>query len=184
MAGKWELEAFDGISDEADRPVMIDLAESLDQRRQIVTGKIGHQAVKLCIGPGLDQPRGRGLIADLVEEALAPGVAALKHQRGIELVRALVDPLAQRFAAGLAERLFQQRAVFEDDHIPPERLKQLLVARPQTLADDGIQTLAVVVDDPPAIAQALLPAFEDRLEDVAFVEFGITDERDHAALRP
>ena len=77
----------------------------------------------------------------------------------------------------------QQRAVFQDHDVPAERLEQRLVARPQALADDGIETLAVVVDDPPAIAQTLLPAFEDRLEDVALVELGVADERDHAAFR-
>src|SRR6185503_19925831 len=33
-----------------------------------------------------------------------------------------------------------------------------------------------------AIAQALLPAFEDRLEDVALVELSVADQRDHAAF--
>src|SRR5262249_21358607 len=54
--------------------------------------------------------------------------------------------------------------------------------RPKALADHRVEALAVVIDDPPAIAQALLPAFEDRLEDVAFVELGVADEGDHAAL--
>src|SRR5262249_1434467 len=85
-------------------------------------------------------------------------------------------------AARLAERLLQQRAIFEDDDIPAEGLKQRLEPRPQALADHRVEALAVVIDDPPAIAQALLPAFEDRLEDVAFVELGAADEGDHAAL--
>ena len=84
----------------------------------------------------------------------------------------------------MAERLFQQRAVFKDDHVPTKRLKQLLITRPQALADDSIETLAIVVDNPPAIAQPLLPTFENSFEDVAFVEFGIADERDHARFRP
>ena len=184
VAGKRQAEALDGIGDKADRTVVIDLAESLDQRRQVVTGEISHQAVKLRVGARLDQPFDWVLIADLVEEALAPSGAALKHQRGVELVGTIVDPAAQRFATRLAERLFQQRAVFEDDHVPTKRLKQLLITRPQALADDSIETLTVVVDNPPAIAQALLPAFENSFEDVAFVEFGIADERDHARFRP
>jgi hypothetical protein len=43
--------------------------------------------------------------------------------------------------------------------------------------------LPVVVDDPPAIAQALLPAFEHGLEYVALIELGVADERDHATFR-
>src|SRR5262249_37415037 len=67
---------------------------------------------------------------------------------------------------------------------PAEGFEQRFVARPQTLADHRIEALAVVVDDPPAIAQALLPALEDGLEDVAFIELGVAHERDHAAFGP
>ena len=146
-------------------------------------GEIGHQARKLIVGARLDQPRHRALIADVVIEALAPGGAALEHERRVELVRTLVDPFAQALAAGLAERRLQQRAILEDHHLPAEIAEQRLVARPQALADHRIEALPVVVDDPPAIADVLLPAFEDRFENIAFVELGIADQRDHAALR-
>src|SRR5712691_4798784 len=161
---------------------MIDLAEGLDQRRQVVAGEVGHQPRQLLVGPRLDQPRDLALVADLVDEPLAPSGAALEHQRRVELVRAIVDPLPQPLAARLAERLVQQRAVFEDHDLPAEGLEQRLVAAPQPLANDRVEALPVVIDDPPAIAQALLPAFEDRLEDIALVELGVADERDHAAL--
>src|SRR4029077_458978 len=120
--------------------------------------------------------------ADLVEQPPAPGGAALEHERGVELVRAIVDPLAQSLATGFAERLVEQRTVFENDHIPAEGLEQRLIARPQAFADHGVEALAIVVDDPPAIAQALFPTFEDGLEDIAFVELGIADQRNHATF--
>ena len=113
---------------------------------------------------------------------LAPGRAAGEHQRRVERVGAAVDPGLELVAARLLERRLLQRAVFHDDDVPAEILEQLLVALPQALAHDGVEALPVVVDDPPAIAQALLPAFEQRLEDVAFVEFGVADQRHHAAL--
>src|SRR5262249_45742212 len=91
-------------------------------------------------------------------------------------------PVAHSLAPRFAEGLLHWRAVFEDDHVPAEGLKQRLIARPQALADHRIEALAVVIDDPPAIAQALLPALEDGLEDVAFVELGVADQRDHAAF--
>src|SRR6185436_14127640 len=134
---------------------------------------------QLGIGAPLDQPRHLALIADLVEKALAPGGAALEHQGGIELIRAIVDPLPQPRAAGLAEGLLEQGAVFEDHDIPAEIAEQRLIARPQALANDRIEALPVIVDDPPAIAQALLPAFENCLEDIALVELGIAHQRDH-----
>ncbi len=180
VAGERQAEALDGVADETDRPVMIDLAEGLDERGQVVAGEVGHQAMKLVVRARLDQPRDRALVADLVVEALAPGGAALEHQRGIELVGTAVDPLPQALAAGLAKRFIEQRAVFEDHDVPAEGREQPLVARPQPLADDGVETLAVVIDDPPAIADVLLPAFQDRLEDVAFVELSVADQCDHA----
>src|SRR5262249_34550983 len=122
-------------------------------------------------------------VADPVGGALAPGGPALEHERGGGLVRTIVDPLAQSLSASLAEGLLQQRAVFENDDVPAEGFEQRLIARPQPLADHRVEALAVIVDDPPAIAQALLPTLEDCLEDVAFVELGVADERDHAAFR-
>ena len=53
----------------------------------------------------------------------------------------------------------------------------------QPVADDRVEALAVVVDHPPAVAEVVLPAFEQRLVDVALVELGVADQRDHAALR-
>ena len=132
----------------------------------------------------LDQPRHRSLVADLVIETLAPGRAALEHQRGIELVRTVIDPASQHFAAGLGKRGLLERAVFEHHHVPAEIAEQVLVALPQPFAHHGVEALPVVIDDPPAIAQTLLPAFEDGLEDIALVELGVAKERDHAAFRP
>ena len=103
VPGERQREAFDGVGDEADRAVMIDLAEGVDQRRQVVARKVRHQAMKLRVGACLDQSRHRTAVADLVEQPLAPGATALKHQRGVELVRTTVDPVAQSIAAGLAE---------------------------------------------------------------------------------
>ena len=95
--------ALDGVADEAGRPVIgRGLAERLDHRRQIVPAEIAHQPRELLVGTLLDQPGNRALIAELVREALAPRGAALEHQRRIELVRAVVDPFAQGFAARLA----------------------------------------------------------------------------------
>ena len=149
-----------------------------------MAGKVGHQLRQLGIGAGFDQACDRALIADLFEEALAPSGAALEHQCRIELVGTPVDPLPQLFAAGLAEHLLQERAVLEDYDIPAEGFEQNLIARPQPFADDRVEALPVVIDDPPAIAQALLPAFEDRLENVALVELGVADQRHHATRGP
>ena len=49
--------------------------------------------------------------------------------------------------------------------------------------DDGVEALAIVVDDPPRVAQAVLPSLKHRLGDVAFVEFCIAEKRNHPAFR-
>ena len=185
VAGERQPRALDGVADEAGRPVVRRCrVERLDQRRQVVPAEIAHQPRELVVRALVDQPRHRPLIAEVVHQALAPRRAALERQRRIELVRAVVDPGAQRLAARLLERGLLQRAVLDDHDVPAERLEQRLVARPQAFADHRVEALAIVVDHPPAIAQALLPAFEHRLEDVALVHLGIADQRDHAAFRP
>ena len=184
MPGKRQPIAFDGVGDEADRAVVINGVKRCDDRRKIVAAEIVHQAGQLIVAAGFNEPRHRALVADLVEQALAPRRAALEHQRRIKLVRAVIDPLPQHFAARLGKGGLLQRAVFENDNVPAEIAEQILVALPQTLAHHGVEALPVIVDDPPAIAQALLPAFEDRLENIALVELGVAEKRDHAAFRP
>ena len=106
VAGERQAEALDRIGDEADRPVVLArLLEGLEQARQVVAAEIGHQPRQLLVGALLDQPRHRPLVAEIVEQALAPGGAALEGQGGIELVRAGIDPVAQALAAGLLEGL-------------------------------------------------------------------------------
>ena len=168
----------------ASKALLIDAGESLGDRSKIVAAEIVHQPRQLVVAAPFDQPRHRPLVADLVIETLAPGRAALEHQRRIKLVRAVIDPLPQHFAARLGKGGLLQRAVFENDNVPAEIAEQILVALPQTLAHHGVEALPVIVDDPPAIAQALLPAFEDRLENIALVELGVAEKRDHAPFRP
>ena len=122
--------------------------------------EIGHQPRQLVIGAALDQPGNVALIADIVEQPLAPGGPALEGQSRIELVRTIVDPFAQALAARLGESRFQQVAIFQDDDVPAEIAEDRLEPLPQALAHHRIEALAIVVDDPPAIAQSMLPAFE------------------------
>ena len=47
----------------------------------------------------------------------------------------------------------------------------------------AVEALPVVVDDPPDVADVVLRALEHRLEDVALVELGVADDRDHPSGR-
>ena len=87
VAGKRQAETFDGIGDEADRPVVIDGVEGVDDGAQIVAAEIVHELRQLVIAARIDERCDGSLVADLVGQALAPGRAALKHQRGVKLVR-------------------------------------------------------------------------------------------------
>src|SRR5271169_3546187 len=126
--------------------------------------EIVHQGGKLVVGASVDEQANVALIADSIVQSPAPGSSSGKHQRGTKRVWTIVDPLTQLFAARLLESGLLQRAIFQNYDVPAEILKQLLVALPQPFAHDGVEALPVVVDNPPAIAQPLLPAFEQRLE--------------------
>ena len=112
VAGKRQPVAFDRVGDEANRTVVIDPVEGVDDRSEIVTAKIIHQPRQLIVAAPLDELGHRSLIADLVKQPLAPGRAALEHQRRIELVGAAIDPLPQYVATRLAEGRLLKRAVF------------------------------------------------------------------------
>src|SRR5579872_3991242 len=146
--------------------------------------EIIHQGGKLIVGALVDEQANVALIADRVVESLAPGSSSGKHQRGVKRVRTIVDPLAQLLSTRLLERGLLQRAVFQNYDIPAEILKQLLVALPQPFAHNGVEALPVVVNNPPAIAQPLLPAFEQRLENIALVELSVANQRHHTPFRP
>ncbi len=184
MPGQRQPIALDGISQETDRPITRSAFEGVDQRGQVMTAEIGHQAAQILVGPALDQRRDQALVAQIVEQAAAPGGAALIGQGRIKLVGAGVDPVAQSLAARFGEGGLEQRAIFEDPDLPSHRLEQLGNPFIEAFPDHRVEALAVVVDDPPAILQTVLPAFQQTFEDVAFVQFGVADDGDHAAVRP
>src|SRR6186997_1611649 len=184
VAGEGQSEALDRVANEAGRLCRISTVESIENRWKVMPAEIVHQGRELVVAPLFDQLTDVTLVADLIVQSLAPGRAARKHQCRVELIGTIVDPAAQGLAARLLEGRLLQRAVFDDGDVPAEVLEQLLVALPKALANHGVEALAVVIDDPPAIAQALLPAFEQCLEDVALVELGIADQRDHSSFGP
>ena len=184
VAGERQAEALDRVADEADRPVMPRrLLEGLQQRGQVMPAEIAHQRRELGVRTSLDQPCRRSLVADVVEQAPAPCRAALEGQRGIELVGAAVDPVAQALSARLREGGLLELAMLHDHHVPAEIGEHGLKLGPEAFPDHSIQRLAVVVDDPPGVAKPVLPALDQRLVDVALVHLGVADERDHAPFR-
>src|SRR5262249_33286064 len=118
VAGKGQAMALDRVADKAGGLLVMGLGECLDEVRQVVDSEIGHQLFQLLIRAGIDQPRYRSLVADVVEQLPTPGSAPLEDQLRIPLIVTVVDPGAQPFAAQLFERLLESRAVFQDLDMP------------------------------------------------------------------
>src|SRR3954452_12858512 len=106
---------------------------------------------------------------------LAPGGAAFISERGVKGIRARVDPVLERLATRLCKRSLQPLAVFQRDDTPAHALEYSIDAGEQPVRNDAVEALAVIVDHPPDIVQVVLPAFQQRLEDVALVQLGIAD---------
>ena len=182
VAGERGGPALDGIGDEDRRFVAAGGAELLDEARNAVAAQIGHQLGQLGIAAAGEEGADRPLVADLVIEALAPGRAAAEHQRGIDGVGGGVDPGLEPIAARLGEGGALQGAVFEGDDVPVEGAENGFDTVVEPFADDAVEALAIVVDDPPGVAQAVLPAFEQAFVDIALVQLGIADQGNHAAF--
>ena len=100
VAGERQAEALDGVGDEAVRPVVRDAMEGLEHGIQVVAAEVGHQPRERCVVMLLEQRADAGQMAEIALEMLAPGGAALERDRRVEVVRAVVDPLAERAAVG------------------------------------------------------------------------------------
>ena len=183
VAGERQAEALDGVSDEAVGHVGIDLAQRLQHRLHVVAGEVGHQVLQAVVVVAGEQRLHAGDVADVLGEPLAPGGAALEGERAVKLVGAVVDPLAERLPAGLGEGGLLAAAVLKDHHLPADGLEEVLDLLEQPVRDHTVEALAVIVDDPPEVADIVLPALQQRLEDIALVELGIAHDGDHAAGR-
>ena len=178
--------ALDGVGDEAHRLVRRRVVERL-QDRLAGRGRRDWSSAAPSAASSCRRTMASvsGWIGEVLLELPPPGGAALEHQRRVEHVGAVVDPLlagARRRARRrprcsslpyLSSTTFQPRFSNSAGHL-----------HEQPVRDHRVEALAVVVDDPPAVPEAVLPVFEQGLVDVALVELGIAHQRDHAALGP
>src|SRR3954465_2412121 len=79
------------------------------------------------------------------------------------------------------ERRGETLAIAQLDDAPAAAPENLVEAFEHAVGAGRIETLAVVVDDPPQIAGVVLGALDQRLIDVALVELGVADQGDEAA---
>ena len=181
MAGEGQTLALDGVGDEAGRLVVVDALEGIEHGLHVVAGEIGHQPMQCRVVVTLEDLANAGILVEIAIQCLAPTRAALEYQRRIERVGAGIDPLPELLAVRPGERRLQELAVFQRDDAPADQLEHLADAAEQAVVHDTVETLAVVVDHPPEVPDVVLPALEQRFEDVAFVELGIADQRHHAS---
>src|SRR5437660_1272482 len=81
-------------------------------------------------------------------------------------------------AALLANGGFEQFAVLQRLDAPAAARENLVEAADHAVGGRRVEALAVVVDDPPQVADVVLVALDQRLVDIALVELGVADQRD------
>ena len=182
VAGERQAETLDRVGDEAVRAIVLDAVERLAHAVEVMAAEIGHQPGERVVVMLGQDVADHVEMAEVAAEALAPGSTTLEGDRGVEVVRTVVDPLAERIAARPREGRLQQLAVFQRHDPPADGAEEILDLLEQPLGHHPVETLAVVVDHPPDVAHIVLPALEQGLEDVALVELGVADDRDHPAL--
>jgi hypothetical protein len=183
VPGKGQAVALDRVGDKAGRPVVLDGVEGGEDRVQVVAGEVGHQPLQCRVVVAVEDRPDPGIAVEVAPEMLAPAFASLVNQRRIERVRAGVDPFTQMMPVGPGEGGLQEPPVSQRDNAPAHHFEHRVDAAEETIGDHRVEALAVVVDDPPEIADVVLPAFEQRLEDIALVELGVAGQCDHAAGR-
>ena len=174
---------LDRVGDEAGWPVVLHPVETLEQRLEIVTGEVCHQPMQGVVGVLVEQVGNARHLAEVPREPVPPCLAASIGERRVGRIRTGVDPFTQLAATGLGEHRFQKLAVLEHDNLPFDRAEQVLEALREAVDHHGIETLAVVVDDPPDVSDIVFPRLEQCLEHVPFVELRVSGQRNHPPRR-
>ena len=183
---KRQAEALDRVGDEADRPVVVDAcskASSSDGRSwppRLVISRASSSSRAALDQPRRPDPDRRSRRGAACARPRRPGRSAPNRagSGSRRSSRAAARRPARRTPASSSAPYFRMTT-------SQPKLRNIASKRAhRPFADHRVEALAVVVDDPPGVAEAVLPAFEQRLEDVALVHLGVADQRDHAALRP
>ena len=179
VAGEGQSHALDGVGDETGGLVVgLGLGQRVQHRFDIVAAQIGHQPRQLGIGQRIDDGANLRVGTEIDQQGGSPGLAALEGQRGIKAVRAIIDPVAQRGAARPREGGFLQPPMLYPHDVPAHIAEQPLEPSEQTVLHHAVETLAVVIDDPPDIADVVLPAFQQGFVNIALVQFRIAGDGD------
>ena len=142
--------------------------------------EVGEQGCQRGIVIGL-QERHR-CFAEIAFDPRPNICAALIMERRQDCIGKGIEPrLERRFQR---QRSTQLLAVFELDHAPAAGAENLVEALEHLVGADRVEALAVVIEDPPQVADVMLGALDQRFVNIAFVEFGVADQSDEAAAIP
>ncbi len=147
-----------------------------------MAAQVGHQRAQLVVvsasmmARALDRPRSA---SSACRQAAPPWKVSAEYrlfgQSSIQ-ARNASPPSRAKAASSLRPYLIVT-------HVPAHVAEQALDAAEQPVRHDAVQALAVVVDDPPDVADVVLPALQQRLVDVALVQLGVAGDGDVAAGR-
>ncbi len=121
----------------------------------------------------------RGFLAQLGVDTCAPCRPALVMERRKVGIRQLLEPLLQRLVP--VERGAQLLPIAQFNNPPAAASENLVEPLEHAVGAGRVEALAIVVDDPPQVADVVLRALDDRLVDIALVELGIADQGDEPA---
>ena len=103
MTGNRRAPAFDGVSQKADRSVVIDCRKGIGHCAYAVPAQVFHEFGKGLIIATFNQGADRTLITQIIQQPFPPDRTTLIGQGCIFLIRTGIDPLAQR----LSPRFFE-----------------------------------------------------------------------------
>ena len=128
MAGKRQPHALDCIGNKAGRLVAFGIrrAQGLNDRLDIVAAQVHHQFGQFVVRQRIQYAAHALGPAEVGQQRLTPGRAALERQRRIQAVRAIIDPGAQQVAALPRECGLQLASVFDRDDVPAHVAEQPL----------------------------------------------------------
>ena len=180
VPGERQALALDGIGNDQRRPVARGgFGIGGKQRGDAMAAQIGHQPRQFIIVAPCQQRRQPAFAADIGGQPCPPGGAALIGQRGEFDIGAIVDPGFERGTTGFGKGSLLAAAVLDGDHPPAAGFEDVVETPEHAVGGGMVEALAVVVDDPPAVADVVLVAFDQAFVDVALVKLGIAHQRDH-----
>ncbi len=158
------------------------LRERLQQRFHAVAAELCHHQLKrLVIHTGYERERFR-LARQVFFELFAPGRAAFISERRVQVVSRGLDPATQCRAARAGKGFALTCPVFQGHHFPACGLEDVVEPVEHALMRGRIEALAVIVDNPPGVADIVLVTLDQGFIDIALVQLRVAHKGDETAL--